>query len=64
MIDVNSEEYQKKQWDKTRQILLDHRIDSVYVDGNKCRSCVWANTESEYIICSRSCDGKRCYKSK
>lgn len=64
MKNVILEESQKKQWDKTRQRLLNFRKDSLYVNGNKCRSCVWSNTESGYIICSRPCDGKRCYNSK
>lgn len=64
MENVKLKESEKKQWDKIRQKLLNHRRDSVYLDGSKCRSCVWANTESGYIMCSRPCDGKRCYKSK
>lgn len=53
-----------KQWDEERLRLLNHRSNSVYADGNMCRNCIWANTESGYIICSRPCDGKRCYQSK
>lgn len=29
-----------------------------------CRKCVWANTESGKILCSRQCDGKRSFAIK
>lgn len=60
----NIDPYQENQWDKIRLKLLGQKRTFTYVDGDMCRKCVWANTESGCIICSRPCNGKRCYKSK
>lgn len=32
--------------------------DEVYVDGKECRKCVWSNTESGKILCTKRCRRK------
>lgn len=55
---------QDKEWEEIRRKCTQIGKKKGYVDGDKCRSCVWANIESGYILCSRICDGKRCYQKK
>jgi hypothetical protein len=43
-------------WDKIRKkILSSNDKNFVYVDGKTCRKCVWSNTESGKILCTKSC---------
>ena len=31
---------------------------NIYVKGEECRKCVWSNTESGKILCTKSCRKK------
>lgn len=46
-------------WDKIRKKFLDIKNSKyVYVEGEECRKCVWSNTESGKILCTKSCRKK------
>ena len=52
-------EKDKADWDKVRCMLLKIKNkDEVYVDGKECRKCVWSNTESGKILCTKRCRRK------
>ncbi|MDO4945306.1 MAG: hypothetical protein Q4E74_08935 [Ruminococcus sp.] len=52
-------EKDKDDWDKVRRKLLKLKNkDNVYVDGKECRKCVWSNTESGKILCTKRCRRK------
>lgn len=55
---------QDEEWENIRQKYIQINKKRAYVDSEKCRNCIWANIESGYILCSRICDGKRCYQKK
>ncbi len=49
-------EKDKADWDKVRcKLLKIKNKDEVYVDGKECRKCVWSNTESGKILCTKKC---------
>jgi len=39
----------KLSWDELRYLIKKGKLKA----GNKCRKCVWADTESGYILCPR-----------
>jgi len=46
-------------WDRIRKRFLKIKNSkSVYVDGTECRKCVWSNTESGKIFCTKMCRKK------
>jgi hypothetical protein len=46
-------------WDKIRKKFLKLKYKNfIYVDGKDCRKCVWSNTESGKILCTKSCRKK------
>lgn len=46
-------------WDKIRKRFLKIKNRNyVYVNGQECRKCVWSNTESRKIFCTKMCRKK------
>ena len=46
-------------WDKIRKNFLKIKnSNNVYVEGEECRKCVWSNTESGKIFCTKMCRKK------
>lgn len=44
------------EWDRIRSSFLKtQKPKSYYVEGEKCRKCVWSVTDSGKILCSKSC---------
>lgn len=51
---------EKLGWDEIRILILSIKSDEKIQNGKECRKCVWSNTESGQILCSRY----KCVRSK
>lgn len=47
-------------WDEIRNLILNIKPDKKVHYGSKCRSCIWAATESGKVLCTRY----KCVKEK
>ena len=45
-------------WERIRRRFLNDPGKNIYVKGEECRKCVWSNTESGKILCTKSCRKK------
>lgn len=46
-------------WERIRKKLLEmENKNYVYVNGTYCRKCVWSDTDSGKILCSKKCRKK------
>ena len=46
-------------WERIRRRFLNDPGKNIYVKGEECRKCVWSNTESGKILCTKSYQKER-----